>query len=132
MSANGRAGLYFLPPGSKINCSKCVKLLKEKLVLHMKIHNCTILMHDEAPCHKSGLVQQFLDSQHIKMLVWPGNSLVLNPIENLWALIKAQQSEKQPSSLGALRKVIQEVWVHEISSIITLIFLVVCHVASWK
>ena len=39
----------------------------------------------------------------------------LNPIENLWDLLKAKVSEKQPSSLEALRKVIKKVWVHEIS-----------------
>ena len=63
-------------------------------------------------------MQQFLDSQHIKIHVldWPGKSSDLNPIENLWALMKAKESEKQPSSLEALRKVIKEVWVHEISS----------------
>ena len=39
----------------------------------------------------------------------------LNPIENLWALLNAKVSEKQPSNLEALRKVIKKVWVHEIS-----------------
>ena len=82
-------------------------------MLHMEIHNCTIFMHDGAPCHKSRLVQHFLHSQHIKMLDWPGNSPDL--IENLWDLMKAKESEKQPSSLEALRKVIKEVWVQEIS-----------------
>ena len=53
-------------------------------------------------------MQQFLDSQHIKMFDLPGNSSDLNPTENLWALMKAKESEKQPSSLEALRKVIKE------------------------
>ena len=99
-----------------MNGSKYIELLKEKLLLHMEIHNCTIFMHDGAPCHKSKLVQQFLDSQHIKMLDCPKSSPDLNPIENLWALMKAKKSEKQPSSLEAMRKVIKEVWVQEISS----------------
>ena len=115
MSAKARAGLYFLPPGSTINSSKYVELFKQKLVLHMEIHNCTIFMHDGAPCHKIRLVQQFLDSQPIKVPDWLGNSPDLNPIKNLWALMKAKVSEKQLSSLEALRKVIKKVWILEIS-----------------
>ena len=48
------------------------------------------------------------------MLYWPGNSHDLNLIDNLWDLMNAKVSEKQPSSLEALRKVIKKVWVHEI------------------
>ena len=74
MSPNGRTDLYFLPSGSKMIGYKYVELHKEKLVPHMDIRNCTIWMPDGAPCHKNRLVQQFLDSQLIKMLDWPRNS----------------------------------------------------------
>ena len=114
MSTKGIDGLYFLPPGSTRNGSKYVELFKEKLVQHVKIYDCTIFMHDGALCHKSRLVQQFLDGQPIKVLYWPGNSPDLNPNKNLRALMKAKVSEKQPSTLEELQEMIKEVWVHEI------------------
>ena len=68
MSAKSRVRLYFLTPESTINGSKYVELFKKKLVLHMEIHNCTTFMYDGAPCHKSRLVQQFFESQNVKVL----------------------------------------------------------------
>ena len=48
--------------------------------------------------------------------------------------MKAKESEKQPSSLEALRKVIKEVWVHEISSFLALIagFLPIFQVSKFR
>ena len=64
---------------------------------------------------KTGLSNNFLIASISKCFTG-GNIPDLNPIENLWALMKAKGSKKQPSSLEALRKVTKEVWVHKISS----------------
>ena len=114
-SRSGTAGLYFLPPGSTMNGSRYVDLLKGKLEMHMNIHQCTVFMHDGAPCHRSKIVKQFLSEKNVATLGWPGNSPDLNPIENLWEILKNKVAEKQPSSAGALNHAIKEVWVKEIS-----------------
>ena len=49
------------------------------------------------------------------MLKWPGNRPDLNPIENLWNLVKNKVSKKLSSSLDALKTAIIKVWVSEIS-----------------
>ena len=116
MSSMGTAGLYFLPPGTTMNGEKYVNLLKSKLDIHMTIHNCQIFMHDGAPCHRSKMVKKFLEQKNIQMLEWPGNSPDLNPIENLWCVMKNKVSEKHPTNLSALQLAIKEVWVKEISS----------------
>ena len=59
-------------------------------------------MHDVAPRHRSKAVKEFLEQENVQVLDWPGNSPDLNPIENLWKLIKAKVAEKYPFNLNEL------------------------------
>ena len=114
MSRNGVAALSFLPPGTTINGPKYVQMLSEKLKLYLQVQNCQIFIQDGAPCHRSKVAKNFLDSNNINLLKWPGNSPDLNPIKNLWTNMKNKVSEKQPLSGAELVKAIKEVWVKEI------------------
>jgi len=81
------------------------------LELHMRVHNYNIFLHDSAPCHRSKVMTNFLEQKRIQRLEWPGNSLDLDPIKNLWNFMKNKVSEKHPSSLDALQTAIELVWV---------------------
>ena len=116
MFVNGTAGLSFLPPGTTMNGQKYVDLLKDKLELYVAIHKCKIFMQDNAPCHRSKIVTQFLKSKKIQILDWPGNSSELNPIEYLWTVLKDKESEKQPTNTKELEEAIKAVWVLELSA----------------
>ena len=52
-SARGRGNLYFLPQNTTMNGKTYLNMLKEKLEPMMDIHQCDLLQHDGAPCHRS-------------------------------------------------------------------------------
>ena len=42
----GTTGLFFLPPGTTMNGSKYFELQKNKLELHINVHQCDIFVQD--------------------------------------------------------------------------------------
>lgn len=55
-----------------------------------------IFMHDNAPVHTTGAVQATLDELGVEVMIWPPHSPDLNPIENLWALMKQKIYQLYP------------------------------------
>lgn len=45
--------LYFLGSGTTMNCEKYLKLLQNKLKLHIHIYGCSIFMHYNAQYYKA-------------------------------------------------------------------------------
>ena len=75
--------------------------------------SCTF-MHDNAPAHASQYTKAYLEGKGItgsKIMKWPAQSPDLNPIENLWAIIKRRvyPADRQYTSQGQLWEAIKDV-----------------------
>lgn len=55
-----------------------------------------IFMQDNAPSHTADIVREWLEQQDFELMGWPPKSPDLNPIENLWSLLKAKLYENHP------------------------------------
>ena len=70
-------------------------------------------MYDNAPSHAAKATTQYLETFGFKnktMMIWPSHSPDLNPIENLWSIIKRRvyADGKQYTSKDALWKAIKQ------------------------
>ena len=85
-----------------MNASRYISVLDDHLhVLNfMSIHGCTTFQHDSAPCHKAKSVMNWFHTKNVRMLKWAGNSPDLNPIENLWTLIKKKSFYVKSDNFG--------------------------------
>ena len=111
----GRGALYFLPQNTTMNSERyCRDVLEAKVFPWMEMHGCRYFLQDGAPCHKSRLAMALLKSkaEKFKVMDWPGNSPDLNPIENVWSIMKGRlKKDHTISSLPLLIKAIKIMWV---------------------
>ena len=81
----------------------------------------SIFMQDGAGIHRSALIREFLIELGVSRMIWPPYSPDLNPIENLWSVLKQLIYERYPElehaadTVDTLERLIQaamEVWEH--------------------
>ena len=114
---NELVGPIMVREGVKINSANYCALLDECLVpwLHdqtLERRKKLVFIENNAPSHSARAPKKFLASLGFKnqnLMVWPPNSPDLNPIENLWYIIKriAYSDGKQFSSKAELWEAIQ-------------------------
>ncbi|MBW0550247.1 hypothetical protein O181_089962 [Austropuccinia psidii MF-1] len=70
-----------------------------------------IVMEDNAPIHTATLSNQWRQQHGIRKMQWPAHSPDLNPIKNVWKIMKSAISKLyQPQTIDELRVAIQSAW----------------------
>ena len=110
-SYNGVGSL--LPIEGMMNADRYVKVvngtIKEDMMDAFPANN-GIFQQDLAPCHRAKKVARAFAENGIQVLHWPGNSPDLNPIENLWSIVKSEQKKRDSGTKDKLKQVVIDIW----------------------
>ncbi len=69
-----------------------------------------IFQQDLAPAHTAKSNKSWLNDHGVGVLDWPANSPDLNPIENLWGIVKRKMRNKRPKNADELKATVKETW----------------------
>ncbi len=69
-----------------------------------------IFQQDSAPAHTAKSTKSWLNYHGVGVLDWPANSPDLNPIENIWGIVKRKMRNKRPKNADELKATVRETW----------------------
>ncbi len=69
-----------------------------------------IFQKDLAPAHSAKGTKSWFNDHGVTVLDWPANSPDLNPIENLWGIVKKKMRDTRPNNADDLKATVKETW----------------------
>ncbi len=76
-----------------------------------------IFQQDLAPAHTAKSTKSWLNDHGVGMLDLPANSPDLNPIENLWGIVKRKMRNKRPKMQMSSRPLSKNLGFHTTSAV---------------
>ncbi len=69
-----------------------------------------IFQQDFVPAHTAKSTKSWLNNHGVSVLDWPENSPDLNPIENIWRIVKRKMRNTRPKNVDELKATVKETW----------------------
>ncbi len=69
-----------------------------------------IFQQDLAPAHTAKSTKSWLNDHGVGVLDWSANSPDLNPIDNLWGIVKRKMRNKRSKNADELKATVKETW----------------------
>ena len=69
-----------------------------------------VLQEDNDPKHTARLAKKWKEEHLVERMPWPAQSPDLNPIENVWKVLKAEIRRYKPRTLLGLKRAVSAVW----------------------
>ncbi len=63
-----------------------------------------------SPAHTAKGTKSWFNDHGVTVLDWPANSPDLNPIENLWGIVKRKMRDTRPNNADELKATVKETW----------------------
>ena len=75
-----------------------------------EFNNKCRVQQDNDPKHRSSTTKRWLVANVPLIMDWPSNSSDLNPIENMWNIIKHRIEKRKATNVNELKIFIDEEW----------------------
>ncbi len=111
MSSAGVGPLCFLK--STVNAAIYQEILEHFMLPSADKHYGDadfIFQQDLAPAHTAKGTKSWFNDHGVTVLDWPANSSDLNPIENLWGIVKRKMRDTRPNNADEVKATVKETW----------------------
>ena len=103
----GQGCLKIYEPNKTMKTADYLEVIENNLKPSMKKHKTKVFLHDRASIHISKESQEKIKEEKLEQVLMPATSPDINPIENVFAILKAKMKDQDVFTDRKLRRKIE-------------------------